>query len=80
MSVFSCYAYAILLRSKRSIEVTQAIKSILKQDCYRNIQTDRGSKFVNPLVKKLLLKFNTILYHNHSPIKAALAERLIRTI
>ena len=26
------------------------------------------------------MKYNTTLYHSHSPIKAALAERLIRTI
>jgi hypothetical protein len=35
---------------------------------------------VNPHVQKVLLKYNTALYHSHSPIKAALAERLIRTI
>ena len=27
-----------------------------------------------------MLKHSTMLYHSHSPIKAALAERLIRTI
>ena len=80
ISVFSRYAYAIPLRSKRGVEVARAIESILEQDSYRKIQSDRGSEFVNPHVQKVLLKYNTTLYHSHSPIKAALAERLIRTI
>ena len=80
ISIFSRYAYAIPLRSKRGVEVARAIESILEQDSYRKIQSDRGSEFVNPHVQKVLLKYNTTLYHSHSPIKAALAERLIRTI
>jgi hypothetical protein len=35
---------------------------------------DRGSEFFNPHVEKVLLKYNAMLYHSHSPIKAALAE------
>ena len=31
-------------------------------------------------VEKVLLEYNTMLYHSHIPIKAELAERLIRTI
>jgi len=80
ISVFSRYAYAIPLRSKRGVEVAQAIESILEKDSYKKIQTDRGSEFVNPHVAKVLEKYSTLLYHSHSPIKAALAERLIRTI
>ena len=80
ISVYSRYAYAIPLRSKRGVEVAQAIESILQQDSYKKIQTDRGSEFVNPHVAKVLEKYSTLLYHSHSPIKAALAERLIRTI
>ena len=80
ISVLSRYAHAIPLRSKRVVEVAPALESILEQACYRKIQTDRGSKFVNPHVQKVLLKYNANLYHSHSPIKAALAERLIRTI
>ena len=38
------------------------------------------SEFVNSHVKKVSFKYNTILYHSHSPIKAALAKRMIRTI
>ena len=80
ISVYSRYAYAIPLRSKRGVEVAQAIESILEQDSYKKIHTDRGSEFVNPNVAKVLVKYSTLLYHSHSPIKAALAERLIRTI
>ena len=78
--VFSINACAIPLRSKRGDEVAKALESILEQDCYKKIQMDRGSEFVNPHVKKVLLKYDTMFYHSHSPIKAALAEQLISTI
>ena len=80
ISVFSRYPYAIPLWRKRGVEVVKAIESILDQDWYGKLQTDRGSEFFNPHVEKVLLKYNTMLYHSHRPIKAAMAARLIRTI
>ena len=61
---FSRDAYAIPLRSKRGDAVAKALESIFRENCYRKIQTDRRSEFVNPHVKKALLKYNTILYHS----------------
>ena len=52
----------------------------LNETVIGKIQTDWRSEFVNPHVKKALLKYNIMLYHSHSPIKTALAERVIRTI
>ena len=43
------------------------------------MQTDWGSECVNPHLKNVLLKYNTMLCQSHSPVKAALAERLIKT-
>ena len=60
-SVFSHYKYAIPLRTKRGVEVANAIESILHQDCYRKIQTGRGSEFVNPHVENSL--YIIILYY-----------------
>jgi hypothetical protein len=73
-------AYVVPLCSKRGDEVARALESIFEQDSYGKIQTNRGSKFVNTQIKKVLLKYNTILYQSHSPIKVALDERLIGTI
>jgi hypothetical protein len=36
ISVYSHYAYAIPLRTKRGVEVAQAIESILEKVCYKN--------------------------------------------
>ncbi|XP_065564460.1 alpha-1A adrenergic receptor-like isoform X1 [Artemia franciscana] len=80
VSIFTHYAYAIRLRSKRGDEVSKSLESILEDDCYKKIQTDLGSELVNPHIKKVLLKYNIIVYHSHTPIKAALAERLIGTV
>ena len=68
------------MHSKRGDEVAKALEYFLEQDFYRKISTDRGSELVNPNVKKVLLKYNTMLYHSHSPIKVALAGCLIKTI
>jgi hypothetical protein len=68
------------LHSKRGKEVAKALQSIFEQDSFKKNQTDHGSEFVNPYVKRVLLIYNTILYHSHCSIKAALAERLIQTI
>ena len=80
ISVTSRYAYCVPLRSKRGDEVTRALEYIFEKDSYRKIQTVQRSEFVNPYVKKVLLKYNTLCYHSNSPIKKAFAERLIRTI
>jgi len=65
------------LHSKRDDEVDRALESISEQDSHRKTKTDRGSEFVNPHVKKLLFKYNTMLYHSYNPIKATLAESFI---
>ena len=78
--LFSHYLYAVPLRSKRGDEVDTVLESIFEQDSYRKIQTDRGSEFVNPRVRKIPLKYNAVLYHSHSAIKVVLAERFIKTV
>ena len=80
ISVFTHYAHVIPLGTNISDENAKAIENLLEQRLYRQISTDRGSEIVNSHVEKVLLKYNIMLYHNHSPIKAALAERLIKTI
>ena len=53
--------------SKRSNEVAKPLESILEQDCYKKILTDQYSEFVKPHIKKVLLKYNQMLYHSRSP-------------
>ena len=44
------------------------------------IQTDKGTDFLNVLVKTYLAKNNTKLFATHSERKAQIVERLNRTI
>ena len=37
-------------------EVAKANESVFEQDCYRKIQTDRGSEFFDPHVKKRFIE------------------------
>ena len=62
------------------MKFARGLEYIFEQDSYRKIPMDRGSEFVNPHVKKVLLKYNTTLNHSHSPIKAALTETFVRTL
>lgn len=80
VSIFSRYANAIPLKSKTGAEVAKALDTILTQEPYRKLQSDRGTEFLNPKVKHVLNNHGTHMYHSHSPIKAAIVERLIRTI
>jgi len=62
ISGFSHYAYAVPLRSKRRNKAVKALSlSIFKRDSYRKSQTNRNNKFMNPHVKRVLLKCNTVL-------------------
>lgn len=81
INAFSKYVFAQPLKTKRGIEVACAIKKILKQSPkVKHFQTDAGAEFYNSHVKQLLSEYNINHYSTFSHIKAAICERVIRTI
>lgn len=82
IDVFSKYAWAVALKSKAAIEVTNAMKSVLETDkrVPVNLHTDRGTEFYNSNFKKLMDKYKINHYSSFSSLKAAVVERLNRTI
>lgn len=80
---FSKYVWTEPLKTKSGGDVTKAMKKILEKDFERipkNLQTDQGKEFYNSEFKKLISKYNMNHYSTYTVMKAAIAERVIRTI
>lgn len=86
IDVFSKMAYAEPLKDKTGLEVTHAMDRILRKVSHhnhqhiKNLQTDNGTEFYNRSMKRLLEKYKINHYSTFSLNKAAIVERLIRTI
>lgn len=79
---FSKYVWCRPLISKSGEEVANAFEDILKKTDRKpaNFQTDQGREYFNVHFKKLMQKYNINHYSTYSPMKAAIAERVIRTL
>ena len=82
IDVFSRYAFAVPLKTKGAVEVTKAFETgVLDVRPCRLLQTDKGTEFVNDKFQTMLRNRGVHWYSSENPdTKAALAERLIRTI
>lgn len=82
IDIFSKYGWAIPLKNKSGMEVTNAMKKIFVLDhrVPRNIQTDNGKEFYNKYFSELMLRNNINHYSTFSKLKASIAERFNRTI
>ena len=84
IDVFSRFAQALPLKQKDGKSVTIALKSILNSGYFNGLSrlnSDEGKEFYNKQVNQLLTSKGIILYSVSSrEIKAAIAERFIRTI
>lgn len=84
IDTFSRLAQAIPLKSKDASSMYTALKRILESRYFiglKRLNTDEGKEFYNKKVKELLNSKGIILYSVSSrEIKAAIAERFIRTM
>lgn len=79
---FSKYVWAKPIKNKSGPEVTRAMEDIFKESkrhC-NNLNTDQGTEFYNVHFKKLLKKYNVNHYSTYTVKKAAIVERVIRTL
>uniref|UniRef100_A0A1Y1MVM7 Integrase catalytic domain-containing protein n=1 Tax=Photinus pyralis TaxID=7054 RepID=A0A1Y1MVM7_PHOPY len=79
---FSKYLWTRGLKTKTGEEVTKAVQAIFKSTRRRpkNLQTDAGKEFYNKSFAKLMMQERINHYSTYSTKKAALAERVIRSI
>lgn len=82
INIFSKKAYARALKNKSGPEVTRAMKSILDSLGHpiKNIHVDQGKEFYNKPMTSMLKQFGINLYSTFSTKKAAIVERLNRTL
>ena len=73
IDIFSKKAYAVPLKNKTGLVVTQAIKTILPNGV-RNIQSDNGKEFFNKHFTELMESLNINHYYTFSTTKAAIVE------
>lgn len=80
INCFSKYVWAVPLKNKTGTELSLAMKKILKEETPKNLQTDAGLEFFNKHFENLMKKYNINHYQVFSEKKAAIVERVNRTL
>lgn len=80
IDTYTKYVWVKALKNKSAKHVTQGMLNILKKNHPKLLQTDNGTEFYNKQFQDLMRKYNIKHYSTYSGIKAAIAERVIRTI
>lgn len=82
IDAYSKYLWIKPLKDKTAKNVTDAFEKILTESNRKpnNLQTDDGKEFFNLIFAKLMNKNDINHYSTYSVIKAAIVERVIRTI
>lgn len=79
---YSKYVWTKPLKNKTGVEITKAMESILKESKFspKNLQSDQGKEFYNKKFSALMKQYTINHYSTYSTKKAAIAERVIRTL
>lgn len=81
IDIFSKFAWAIPLKSKKSGDVFDAMTQILDAGHVpKNVLSDLGKEFYNSEFKKLMNRYKINHYSTFSSMKAAIVERFNRTL
>lgn len=81
IDILSRYAWAEPLKSKTPDEVVRALKRVFREGRQPTfLQTDQGTEFENKKVREFLRTRNITQFSVKSPFKAAMVERLNRTL
>ena len=77
---FSRYVWVKPLKNKTGKAIVKALALLLMNERPKLIQADQGTEFFNKNVKRMLEAFGLKLYHTYSDKKAAIVERVQRTL
>ena len=80
MDLFTRQAWAFPLKTKSGREVADIFRPFFQQHQTQRLQVDEGKEFLNANVESVLKGYGIELFHIYSQNKAALVERLNRTI
>ena len=77
---FSRYVWVKPLKNKTGKATVKALALLLMNERLKLIQADQGTEFFNRDVKRMLEAFGPKLYHTYTDKKAAIVERVQRTL
>ena len=77
---FSRYVWVKPLKNKTGKATVKALVLLLMNERPKLIQADQGTEFFNRDVKRMLEAFGPKLYHTYTDKKAAIVERVQRTL
>ena len=82
IDIYSKYVWAIPLKDKKGITITNAFQKILdgSNQKLNKIWVNKGSEFYNRSMKSWLEKNDIEMYLMHNEGKSVVAERFIRTL
>ena len=82
IDIFSKHVWAIPLKNKKGITITNALKKNLNGSKRKSnkIWVDKGSEFYNTSMKSRLEKNDKEMYSTHNEGKSVIAERFRRTL
>ena len=88
IDIFTKYAWAIPLKSKSGLSITNGFKIVLSEHPQGGFESrkpeklweDKGSEFYNKTFRSLLKKSETKIYSTYSDLKAVFIERFNRTL
>ena len=82
IDIYRKYAWAIPLKNKKGITITNAFQKLLIGTNRKPIKiwVDNGSEFYNRSMKSWLEKSDLAMYSTHNEVKSVIAQRFIRTL
>ena len=81
IDIFSKFAWAVPVKSKKGEDVTAEMKSVLEKGRVpENFNVDRGRVFYNLYFENLIKQYNINLYSTFTNLKASICERFNRTL
>ncbi len=80
IDIFSRYVFLQPLKSKKALEVIEAMKIIFKERKPQYLRTDKGSEFISSVTQNFMKDNDIVHFVSHNSTKANYAERVIRTI
>ena len=82
IDIYSKYDWAIRLKVKKSITITNAFQKILKESSRKSnkIWIEKGNEFYNRSMKSWLEENSIEMHSTHNKGKSVAAERFIRTL
>lgn len=81
IDIFSKFAWAVPVKSKKGEDVAAAMESVLDNGRVpKNLHVDRGKEFYNTHFENLMKRYKINLYSTFSNLKASICERFNRTL